>query len=242
MSSRSRIFSTDKGAVILQSETKNRIIDILEEEEMSASEIREELGKAKSTVSVHLSDLQDMGIIDDKKDPMDERKKIYYVSSRLIGKPNIPEDEQYEEMLENLRDSKGDIIGFLKGMFHLMRYGLDSFGLDIHPALKNIGRDAGRSIGKDFSVETKEEIFQEISEFWEDTGLGTIDHNGIDQLIVEGCFDCSNMPATGHSLCSLDEGLIEGIIEETLDKSVRVKENECHGTGADHCKFEISWD
>ncbi len=241
MNSESRIFSTDNGAVILQSKTKNRIIDVLEEEEMSASEIRKELGKAKSTVSVHLSDLEDMGIIEDKKDPRDERKKIYYVSSQLLGKPNIPDDEKYENILENLRNSEGDMVEFLKAMFHLIRYGLDSFGLDIHPALKNIGRDAGRSIGKNFSAESKEELFQEISEFWEKTGLGTIDPDGSEEIIVKGCFDCSDMPSTGHSLCSLDEGLIEGIIEETLGESVKVKETECHGKGDEHCKFVLEW-
>lgn len=241
MDGRARIFSTDNGAVILQSETKNQIIDILEKEEMSASEIRKKMGKAKSTVSVHLSDLKDMGIIDEKKDLEDERKKIYYVSSQLLGKPNIPENEQYEEMLENLRGAEGNNVRFLKGMFHLLRYGLDSFGLNIHPALKNIGRDAGKSIGKDFSAEKKGELFQEISKFWEETGLGTIDTNGLDQLTVKGCFDCSNMPTTGHSLCSLDEGLIEGIVEETLGKSVTVKETECHGKGDEHCKFVVEW-
>ncbi|MBS3817779.1 MAG: ArsR family transcriptional regulator [Candidatus Thermoplasmatota archaeon] len=236
-----RIFSTDKGIVMVQSETKNLIIDFLIERDMTGAEIREELDKAKSTVSVHLSDLTDLGIIDEKDHPDDERKKLFYLKSKLLGQSEAPYDEHYKKILANLKGSKGDEYEFLKSLFHLIRYGLISFGLDIHPALKEIGRDAGRSIGQGFNSKTKENALKEIADLWEDTGLGTIKTEESDYLVIEDCFDCDEMPDVGHTLCSLDEGIIEGIIEETLDKKVIVTEKECHATGADHCKFDLEW-
>ncbi len=236
-----RIFSNDSGLVVIESKTKNRIIDILKEGERYGSEIREMLGKAKSTTSVHLSDLKDLGIIDEKEDPEDERKKIFYLSSRLLGKSETPQDEHYREILDNLKDTSGKRYEFLKGLFHLLRHGLDSFGLDVHPALKEIGRDAGKAIGENMTAESKEDILKEISEFWKGTGLGDMKMNDERELIVEGCFDCCEMPEVGHTLCSLDEGMLEGVIESTLDERVEVVEEECHGSGADHCKFRIEW-
>ncbi|MBS3781517.1 MAG: ArsR family transcriptional regulator [Candidatus Thermoplasmatota archaeon] len=237
----SRIFSNDSGVVVIESKTKNRIIDILKEGEKHASQIREELGKAKSTTSVHLSDLKDLGIIDEKEDSKDERKKIFYLSSQLLGKSEHPQDEHYRDILESLKDSSGKRYEFLKGLFHLLRHGLDSFGLDIHPALKEIGRDAGRAIGEDMSVNSRNELFREVSDFWDSTGLGKMKVNGDKELIVEECFDCCEMPEVGHTLCSLDEGMLEGVIEVALGEEVEVIEEECHGSGADHCKFKIEW-
>ncbi|MFW6048207.1 MAG: V4R domain-containing protein [Candidatus Natronoplasma sp.] len=234
-----RIFSNDTGVVIIESETKNRIIDILKEGEKHASKIREELGKAKSTTSVHLSDLKDLGIIDEKEDSEDERKKIFYLSSQLLGKSEHPQDEHYRNILESLKNSSGKRYEFLKGLFHLIRHGLDSFGLDVHPALKEIGRDAGRAIGEDMSVNDKDELFSEIDDFWKSNGLGKIKITENDELIVEECFDCCEMPDVGHTLCSLDEGMLEGVIEAALGEAVEVFEEECHGLGHDHCTFKI---
>ncbi len=239
MEKRPRIFSTDKGVVIIKSAAKNEIIDLLKDKEMNSSQIREELDKAKSTISVHLSDLKDLGIIEEKQHPEDERKKLFYLSSQIIGKSENPFDKHYKDILENIGDSKGEKYEFLKSLFHLIRYGLISFGLDIHPALKEIGRDAGKSIGKNFDVNDREELFSEIDDFWKNTGLGSIELNENGYLLINNCFDCGEMPDVGETLCSLDEGMIEGIIEETVGEKVTLSEVECHGTGADHCKFKI---
>ncbi|MEF8836147.1 MAG: V4R domain-containing protein [Candidatus Thermoplasmatota archaeon] len=236
-----RIFSNESGVVVIESETKNQIIDILKEGDKHASQIRKELGKAKSTTSVHLSDLKDLGIIDEKEDSGDERKKIFYLSSQLLGKSEHPQDEHYHDILDSLKDSRGERYEFLKGLFHLMRHGLDSFGLDVHPALKEIGRDAGRKIGEDMSASKKDELFEEISEFWKNTSLGYMRVGEDEELIVEECFDCCDMPEVGDTLCSLDEGMLEGVIEGALGEKVKVVEEECHGSGANHCKFRVEW-
>lgn len=233
-----RIFSTDKGAVVIKSDVKNKIIGLLEKREMSGSEIREELDRAKSTVSVHLSDLKDLDVIQERPDPDDERKKIFTLKSKFLGKSEIPYDKHYRDILKNVREAQGDEYEFIKSLFHLIRYGLISFGLDIHPALKEIGRDAGRSMGKSFSGNDREEVIEEIKGLWKSTGLGKIEVEG-EYLTIQDCFDCGDMPDVNHTLCSLDEGIIEGIFEESLGEKISVEEVECHGTGEGHCKFRM---
>lgn len=233
-----RIFSSERGAVVIKSSAKNRIIELLRGGEKTSREIREEIGKAKSTTSVHLSDLKELGIIEEKVHPEDERVKIFYLKSKFLGKSGTPFSKHYEEILGNLRDAAGEEYAFLKSLFHLIRFGLISFGLDVHPALKEIGRDAGKSLAENFSEDTIEDLIEEIDEFWQENGLGTVDFID-DHLLIKDCFDCEDMPNVGHTLCSLDEGLIEGIMEERLGRKVTLSEIECHGTGADHCKFRM---
>ncbi len=47
------------------------------------------------------------------------------------------------------------------------------------------------------------------------------------------------MPDIGRTQCSLDEGILEAIIEEKLKVQCSIQETECYGTGHDHCKFII---
>ncbi|OUJ18378.1 putative transcriptional regulator containing HTH and 4VR domain [Methanonatronarchaeum thermophilum] len=47
------------------------------------------------------------------------------------------------------------------------------------------------------------------------------------------------MPNVGRPLCSLDEGIIEGIINTKTQQNIKIKETECHGLGHKHCKFKI---
>ena len=242
MDNRSNIFSTGKGAVVIKSPVKNEIISMLMEGEKTSREIRERLDKAKSTISVHLSDLKDLDIIKEKVNTEDERKKIFYINSKLLGMSEPPFDRHYKHMLTNLKDSKGDSYEFLKSLFHLIRYGLTSFGLDIHPALKEIGRDAGKKIAEGFESEDIYELLSEIGEFWSTNKLGEIEVLDERTILVKDCFDCCNMPDLGTTFCSLDEGMIEGIIKSKLDVDVDVKETECFGTGDEHCKFSIQED
>lgn len=239
MDNRSNIFSTEKGAVVIKSPVKNDIIGLLMEGEKTSKEIREELGKAKSTISVHLSDLKELDIIKEKIHPDDERKKIFYINSKLLGMSEPPFDEHYNHMLKNLKESSGDSYDFLKGLFHLIRYGLTSFGLDIHPALKEIGRDAGKRIAENFEEEDMEGLLDEVGEFWKKNRLGLIEVIDENNILVQDCFDCCDMPDIGTTFCSLDEGMLEGIIEAKIGMDVDVKEVECFGTGDEHCKFNI---
>ena len=239
MGNRSNIFSTEKGAVVINSDVKNDIIALLMESEKTNKEIREELDKAKSTVSVHLSDLKELDIIKEKIHPEDERKKIFYINSKLLGMSEPPFDEHYKHMLDNLKESSGDSYDFLKSLFHLIRYGLTSFGLDIHPALKEIGRDAGKRIAENFESEDMEGLLDEVGEFWRENRLGQVEVVDENNILVQDCFDCCDMPDIETTFCSLDEGMIEGIIEAKTGMDVDVKEIECFGTGDEHCKFNI---
>lgn len=232
------LFSTDRGILAVQSPVKKRILHLLSEGEKTEKEIEGKLNRAKSTISVHLSDLEELGLIDERPYPPDRRKKLFSLSASPFGKSKIPSDKHYKEILRNLRQAAGNSYEFLRCLFHLVRYGFDSLGMDVDPALKQVGRDTGRSLAKDFKSDTLPELLKEIQDFWKDNRLGELEVEN-DYLIVSNCFDCGGLPAIGETVCSLDEGMIEGIIEEKTDMHVTVRETECFGTGNKHCKFEL---
>ncbi len=239
MDKNAEIYSTTEGAVVIKSEVKNKVIHLLSNDDLSLDDISRELGKAKSTISVHLSDLKDIGVVGERTDPEDSRKKIFFLNSKPLGRSEIPYDKHYKEILSNLRQAEDDKYAFLKSLFHLIRFGLINFGLNVHPALREIGRDAGRSIAQDFESTEMTGLLEEISGFWSKNGLGDMEVKSSDEVIVHDCFDCGDMPDIESTLCSLDEGMIEGIIEEKTGMKITVTEDECYGMGDDHCRFKL---
>jgi hypothetical protein len=57
------------------------------------------------------------------------------------------------------------------------------------------------------------------------------------EVMVTRCYHCSKMPNVGKTLCSMDEGILEGIFSSRLNIDYTFKETECFGTGYQHCKF-----
>lgn len=240
MNEKEEVYSTDEGVISLKSPTKSKILDLLKNEDKSGKEIRKEIDKSKSTISVHLSDLKEMNLIEEKEHPSDKRKKIFSLSSQLVGTSKIPDGEHYREILEGFREVEGR-YSFLKKLFHVIRYGLSSFGLDIHPALKEMGRDVGKNLATKFDSNNLSSLLDEIKEFWQRNGLGDVEIKEEKYVIVNECFDCSEMPTIDRALCSLDEGILEAIISEKLNTEVVIQEKECFGLGDDCCRFEISF-
>ncbi len=233
------IYSGKRGAVFVTGDTKKMIMHSLQEGEKTENELVKELGRARSTISVHLSDLKDMGLVEERQSSQDARKKIFYLSANLIGGSEYPYKEQYNVLLKNLREASGAPYSFLKGLFHIIRYGLISQGLDVQPALKEIGIDAGITLSKLFDSSDMHELLKEISDFWSVNGLGEVKVLSKDTILVKDCFDCGGIPKVDETLCTLDEGLLEGIIRGVLGIKVKIAEEECYGTGHEGCVFKL---
>jgi hypothetical protein len=235
------IMSTSKGIVALDSPAKIKILELLRDETKSFEEIVNSTGKAKSTISVHLDDLEKQGLIIEHRDDKDMRKKYYSLNAQYIASSQQPLDNHYQQVLQNLSERAGDEYTFLKYMFHALRYGLEAYGMNQQPIMKQIGRDIGSMISKNFQSEELEGLLEEIKAYWARNHLGTMRIENRDPvvLIVEECFDCGDMPDVGKPLCSLDEGMLEEILTAKLGGAYTVRETECFGTGHTHCKFII---
>lgn len=238
------IFSTENGMVALESPVKLKILKFIYDQPRYFEDVVNECCKAKSTISVHLKDLVRQNIILEQKDPFDKRKKYYSLNSQFIAYSQTPMQNCYNLIIDRLMDtvdSGNSEIEFFRTLCHTIRYGLEAYGMNPKPVFKKIGNDIGQKMGRFFVVGSIEALLTELAEFWQLHGLGEIEKDNIDPLIliVNDCFDCSDMPDVGRTLCALDEGIFEGIFKASLELLVTVKELECFGTGHRHCKFDI---
>lgn len=61
-------------------------------------------------------------------------------------------------------------------------------------------------------------------------------------LSITGCAHASGLPnfGQGELFCDFQAGYIGGRVDLLTERDVVARELECHGTGHDHCKFEIT--
>ncbi len=236
------IFSTDSGIVAIDSPVKLKILELLRKGTTAFEDLVEESDKAKSTISVHLDDLERLNLICEKAHPSDKRKKHFVLNSTCLACSEIPLRDQYKKQLDNILVSSKNGDSFLRYLFYAVRYGMEAYGFDPKPIMKKLGNDIGTRIGPIFESGDYEGILNELSIFWKDHDLGNmkIINKREPAILVIDCYHCGRMPNVGKTLCSMDEGIMEGIFSSRLNIEYNVREIECFGTGHHHCKFVVN--
>lgn len=233
------ILFTPNGMVALDSPVKLRILELLENGISSFDELVEKSMKAKSTISVHLHDLEKLNLIQEKTFPNDKRKKYFVMNAIYLAYSQSPLREQYNMQMDNTPILNGG--SFKEKLFCTFRYGMEAYGINPKPILKKLGIDLGVRIGQELTSDDREGMLEELSLFWKEHELGDmIATKGKKiEISVRNCYHCGKMPNVGKTLCSLDEGIIEGIFLSKLKYECRVSEIECYGTGHNNCRFIV---
>ena len=233
------IYSTENGIVALDSPVKLKILEMLRKGAASFDDLVEQSGKAKSTISVHLDDLEEQNLILEKSSPNDKRKKYFYMNSVCFAISEIPLMTHYQKNMGAFEISAVNGDSLIMHIFQTVRYGLEAYGFDPKPIMKRLGRDIGTRLGPEFGSNDESGLLNELSLFWSLHKLGNMKilNSNSPAVMVTGCYHCSKMPNVGKTLCSMDEGILEGIFSSRLNIDYTFKETECFGTGYQHCKF-----
>lgn len=241
-----QIFSNSNdniGVNVIKSPVKLTILEMLRDRDMEFDEIVSNAGKSKSTVSVHLKSLREMGIISYKVHPQDNRKKIFYLNSKYIGSVDVSEPKEIEEtqsdyLIKNIVEEDAEFSTLL---FHTLKAMLIQEGINIDPILQSTGNRIGRSIFEKLYDEDLDIFMKNIADFWQRKGLGriTFDVGQIIKITTYDCFECELLPKTGRPACFLDTGIFEGLFTEFFNLPVSVIETQCYTMGDEKCVFEV---
>jgi predicted hydrocarbon binding protein len=200
--------------------------------------------KSKSTLWEHLKILIGHKLVIEKPHPEDKRRKLFLLDSKFVGTTEMPIAEMSNQLSLVIRKSIGDPLNFANGLFCAIRFGLESFtNFNLDPILKEIGKTIGKEIAKTLQDDNLDVLLTDLSKFWDIHKLGHLEvvSKTPITLVVTGCYECGSMPNVGKCLCAQDEGILEAIFEAKFNKSCKVEEIECHGTGHPHCKFNVTF-
>lgn len=238
-----RIFGTSKGVNVVESPIKAKILNYLDEEERTGAELVELTGKSKATISVHLHDLIDMGIVDFKPNPKDKRSKIFYIKSSYIGglSKNKDFNKQMDSFITDNIVKSADPFEFFRFVFRTIRVSLMEEGFNIDPILHNAGVKVGLTYYEKLKNDEIEVLIDNLSKFWKKNKLGRIKIENIDPLTLRAydCFECEDLPKIGRSACAFDSGILEAVFSAHYSSEVEVDEVKCYAKGDDYCSFIV---
>lgn len=243
-----RFFSTRNSVVAIGSPVKIQILRLAAEGPVPFDRIVEETKKAKSTISVHLRNLERLELVTVWPDPVDSRRRVVALSSAPIGSlttadrhAKIPERvHRHEKSGEPFRDE--DSVSFFRYCVRVFRTRAMVMGINLDPVLRKTGAEVGRALAPRVAGKTVDDVVRRLDAFWQAHGLGAITLSGTRPLTLEvhGCFECEDLPVTGHGACAFDIGVLTAIFSYHFQAPVTVTEERCYSSGDDRCIFVVT--
>jgi len=243
-----RLFSTKDNVVAVDSPIKVRILILAGSGPVPFDTIVEDTGKAKSTISVHIRDLERAGLVTSGPDPRDSRKRLISLSSAAIGRlTNTDRNAQPPLHLHRHGTHEStffddDLVSFFRYCVRVFRSEAMTMGINLDPVLERTGTKVGGTLAPKVAAKTMAEVVQKMDAFWQVHGLGAITLASADPITLEvrGCFECEDLPVTGHGACAFDIGVLTAIFSHHLGCPVTVVEEECYSSGDKRCIFVIT--
>ena len=236
------IFLKNGRTIVVESPVRIEILQMVMEGEQRFDEIVKRIRRAKSTVSVHLHDMIEEGILAERTDEADARRKYLYLDARYLGTISAPECKipaGYENQ-PVLADEVGPASVF-RLIFNTIRTSLLHSGVNIEPVLFSAGIRAGNEVAEIVSDSSDEEFIKKLAGFFRENELGEITVEQTDPLIitVRNCYECEDLPKIGRPACSFESGLLTAVFTRQTGEDVDVTETHCYAAGDSFCQFVI---
>ena len=238
------LYSTPSGLFPVSSPIKRQILKFLSEGEKTQKDVMKLVNRSQSTTARHMLELGAAGLIKSAIDEADSRRKIYTISGELVAEGGEPVNELTGHLERSTaKGLKKD--GNLKDNINKsLRFVVESWGLSLDSMLRETGHSIGLQVAKKLGPTNGDlkEIIKELTIFWKDNNMGMIKIQKEKPLVlrIESNYDCTGVPDIGRPLCALDEGIMETVFKERTKNNWKVREFVCHGTGHDHCLFNLN--
>lgn len=237
------LLSSHKGVHAIKSPVRVLILEMLREGEVSFDEIVRRAGRAKSTVSVHLREMVDEGVVGWRPDPADARKKLFFTNAERIGALSSSEriSAELARYAGDYRENGDDPFAYFRLVFRTIRTVLMQTGINLDPVLTAAGEEVGRAVFPTVEDERTDVFLRNVAAFWERHGLGRIEAGGADplEIFVYDCFECVDLPRIGRPACSFDTGVLTALFSGHFGREVTVVERECYASGDAYCRFVV---
>ncbi len=237
------LYASSEGIRAIDSPVKGKILEMLTRHEMAFDQLVESSGRAKSTISVHLKDLADEGIVGARADPADGRKKIFYLNSLFLAGADSYERGNFDldQFIPREFPCEGDPGAMFRFILSTIRLTLMHQGILIDPVLTLAGHKAGEGLYPCVEASGVTGMVENIGQVWRKNGLGRIELERLDPLTLRvfDCFECRDLPISGKPACAFESGILTSLFSAFYEREMKAIETHCYAMGSNLCRFEV---
>ena len=161
-----------------------QIMEILANGDLSIKKIADRLGKAPSTVAIHLKDLKDNGLLISRTAENDSRSTIYSHSDcELIAtkRPPVDERDALEDTLDPVMNGE---ISLIRGIFKMFFQQLENLWLDAVPCTDPVSMQIGKMIAERLQKGDLFTVLAELRNFFLGMNVGEMSFSVSDTVSI----------------------------------------------------------
>lgn len=141
------IYGSPDGYTAITNPIRRRILEALEQEDLELPDLVEVTDRSKSTLSsIHMPNLIERGLIEERPHPTDGRKKRFHLVGRRIGSSDLPVEELRGAVREYVTGGQGRQQATARVALASIASAPDGTGASI---LRAQGRRLGQLMGQD---------------------------------------------------------------------------------------------
>ncbi len=233
------LYYTKNGLVQVSNDVRRRILQELNESNLSLTDLSKIMGKAQSTLSVHLDKMVTEGLIAVHDDPEDSRRKVYSLISVMLACSKTPSDEAMTMAMKVLSDVAEDPDRMRNAMARFILLGFDGMGLSVGPMASILGSIHAMALGGSLSGGSIEETVSNARDYYKKMGFGDASIFSLNPLSI---IIKDDLPFTEDSAKSLGQyaiGFFSRILEDSSGKIYTVASSEVFGAECNYFRFTI---
>lgn len=231
------LYYTSGGLIQVSNDVRRRILAELEDADLSLTDLSRIVGKAQSTLSVHLEKMVDDGLIAVHDDPKDSRRKVYTLVSIRFANSKPPSEESLDIMLKNLSQTVKSPEELSKAMPALLFLGLDALGLCIAPMAAMLGGLHATATDGELVADKLEDTVDNARRYLTRVGIGEVSVFSLKPLTFVVKSTCTMSEDSSRSLGSYMVGFLMKVLSDATGRNYIVTSSEVFGAEKEYFRF-----
>lgn len=233
------LYYTANGLVQVSNDVRRQILHELENRNLSLTELSKIMGKAQSTLSVHLDKMISEGLITVHDDPEDSRRKVYSLVSVMLACSKKPSDEAMTMAMKVLSEVADDPVKTRDALARFIFLGFDGMGLSVGPMATILGSIHAMALGGSLTGKTVEDTVANARDYYKRMGFGEASVYSLNPLSIIIKDDLSFTEDSAKSLGYYATGFFCKVLEDATGKTYSVASSEVFGTECNYFRFTL---
>ena len=233
------VYATARGLVQVSNKVRKQILSELSRRSLSLTDLAKIIGKAQSTLSVHLDRMVDERLVSYVNDPKDNRRKIYSATSMLLASSKNLDPSATEMSVAVLREVVEDPSSMNLVLLRSLMLAADGMGLYVGPLIRTLGVNLANAVGEVYSFTRVEDLMDKVKTLYESIGFGEVSIYTFLPLtiIIRDRFEMTRASAEVSGLFA--QGFFLTSLKNITGKDYVMTDHEIFGAGNNYYKMVI---